>query len=35
MNLFSSKNNCIECDEKFSNDDDLVKHVRKIHHHTS
>lgn len=35
MNLFrNSKNNCIECDEKFSNHDDLVKHVRKDHHHT-
>ena len=34
MNFFSAKNNCTECDEKFSNHDDLVKHVRKIHHHT-
>ena len=35
MNLFrSSKNDCTQCDEKFSNHDDLVKHVRKIHHHT-
>ena len=35
MNLFrNSKNNCTECDEKFSNHEDLVKHVRKVHHHT-
>jgi len=35
MNLFkNSKNNCTECSEKFSNHDDLVKHVRKEHHHT-
>ena len=35
MNLFRrSKNNCLQCDDKFSNHDDLVKHVRKAHHHT-
>jgi len=35
MNLFrNAKNNCTECDEKFTNHEDLVKHVRKIHHHT-
>ena len=35
MNFFSrSKNNCTQCEEKFSNHDELVKHVRKKHHHT-
>ena len=35
MTLFkTSKNNCTQCDEKFSNHEDLVKHVRKNHHHT-
>lgn len=34
MNLFrKSKNDCIQCNAKFSNHDDLVKHVRKEHHH--
>lgn len=34
MNLFGkSKNDCIQCDAKFSNHEDLVKHVRKEHHH--
>lgn len=32
-NPFSKKNNCIQCDAKFSNHEDLVKHVRKEHHH--
>ena len=35
MNLLGkSKNNCIQCEEKFSNHDELLKHVRKVHHHT-
>jgi len=35
MNLFrKTKNDCTECDEKFSDHDDLVTHVRKVHHHT-
>ena len=35
MNFFTnSKNNCTECNEKFTNHEDLVKHVRKEHHHT-
>lgn len=35
MKMFGkSKNNCIQCEEKFSNHDDLVKHVRKAHHRT-
>ncbi len=34
MTLFSSKNNCTQCDKKFLNHDDLVKHVRKLHHRT-
>ena len=35
MNLFrNTKNNCTECDEKFFNHEDLVNHVRKVHHHT-
>jgi NAD-dependent SIR2 family protein deacetylase len=33
-NPFSKKNNCIQCKEKFSNHEDLVKHVRHIHHKT-
>lgn len=34
MNLFrKSKNDCTQCDTKFTNHDDLVKHVRKEHHH--
>lgn len=33
-NPFSTKNNCIQCDAKFSNHEDLVKHVRKEHHKT-
>jgi uncharacterized C2H2 Zn-finger protein len=32
--LRNKKNDCNECDEKFSDHEDLVKHVRKIHHHT-
>ena len=35
MNLFrNAKNDCTECSEKFDNHENLVKHVRKIHHHT-
>ncbi len=35
MNLLrKSKNNCIQCEEKFSDHEGLVKHVRKIHHYT-
>lgn len=35
MTLFrNKKNDCTECSEKFSNHDELVKHVRKVHHHT-
>lgn len=30
----NTKNNCTQCDEEFSNHEDLVKHVRKVHHHT-
>lgn len=33
-NPFSKKNNCIQCDAKFSNHDDLVVHVRHEHHKT-
>ncbi|MDH3617155.1 MAG: C2H2-type zinc finger protein [Nitrosopumilus sp.] len=32
--LRNTKNDCTECDEKFSDHEDLVKHVRKTHHHT-
>jgi hypothetical protein len=31
-NSFSKKNNCIQCEAKFSNHDDLVVHVRHEHH---
>jgi len=34
MTLFGKPNNCTQCKEKFSNHDELVKHVRKIHNHT-
>jgi hypothetical protein len=35
MNLLRKSNNdCIQCEEKFSNHDELLNHVRKIHHHT-
>jgi hypothetical protein len=35
MNLFrNTKNDCTECVEKFSNHEDLVTHVRKVHRHT-
>ena len=35
MNLLrKSKNNCTQCEEKFSDHEGLVKHVRKVHHHT-
>ncbi|MGI9566774.1 MAG: hypothetical protein ACR2LL_07150 [Nitrosopumilus sp.] len=35
MNLLrKSKNNCIQCKEEFSDHDELVRHVRKVHHHT-
>ena len=30
----NTKNNCTQYDEKFSNHEDLVIHVRKVHHHT-
>ena len=33
-NPFSKKNNCTQCEEKFSNHEDLVKHVRHVHHKT-
>ena len=33
-NPFSKKNNCTQCNTKYSNHEDLVKHVRKVHHHT-
>lgn len=33
-NLFSKKNNCIQCAAKFTNHDDLVTHVRHNHHKT-
>lgn len=33
-NPFSKKNNCTQCKEKFSNHEDLVKHVRHVHHKT-
>ena len=32
--LEKSKNNCTQCHEKFSTHDELVKYVRKVHHHT-
>lgn len=35
MKLFhSKKNDCIQCNAKFDNHDDLVKHVRHEHHKT-
>ena len=30
----NKKNDCIQCDSKFDNHDDLVKHVRHKHHKT-
>lgn len=30
----NKKNDCIQCDAKFDNHDDLVKHVRHEHHKT-
>lgn len=33
-NPFSKKNNCTQCDAKFSNHDNLVVHVRHEHHKT-
>ena len=33
-NPFSKKNNCIQCDAKFSNHEDLIKHVKHEHHKT-
>ena len=33
-NPFSKKNNCTQCVAKFSNHEDLVKHVRHEHHKT-
>lgn len=33
-NPFSKKNNCTQCDAKFSNHEDLVTHVRHEHHKT-
>ncbi len=33
-NPFSKKNNCIQCNEKFSNHEYLVDHVRHEHHKT-
>jgi hydrogenase maturation factor HypF (carbamoyltransferase family) len=33
-NPFSDKNNCTQCEEKFSNHQDLVIHVRHEHHKT-
>lgn len=30
----NKKNDCIQCDTKFDNHDDLVKHVRHEHHKT-
>lgn len=33
-NPFSKKNNCTQCGSKFSNHEDLVKHVRHEHHKT-
>lgn len=32
--LHDKKNDCTQCDAKFSNHEDLVKHVRHEHHRT-
>ena len=34
MTLLKKSNNCTQCTEKFPSHDELVKHVRKIRHHT-
>ena len=32
--FYNKKNDCIQCDAKFSNHEDLVSHVRHEHHKT-
>lgn len=33
LKLFSKKNNCNECNEKFSNEEELARHAKEAHKH--
>lgn len=33
LKLFSKKQSCTDCSEKFSNEDELARHARDVHKH--